>query len=146
MDSEWGVVGAVLAFYGVIFLGILSVVIGVHAVICYLLTLPLKRLPEQYRLMAPGQVWLLLIPCFNLVWNFFVYQRIADSLKAYFDSVGDPTVGDCGKGVGLWYAISVCCCLVPCLNYIAWLPALILLIIYLVKIHELKQRLPLAAV
>ena len=36
--------------------------------------------PES-RMMAPAKVWLLLIPLFNIVWQFIVIKRIADSIK-----------------------------------------------------------------
>ena len=87
-------------------------------------------------------VWLLMIPCFNLVWNFFVYLQLADSYKAYFASVGRTDVGDCGRGIGLGYAICAACCIIPCLNYLAGPVALVLLIIYLVKAMSLKDQIP----
>jgi hypothetical protein len=51
-------------------------------------------------------------------------------------------VGDCGKGIGLWYAICAVCCIIPCLNYVAGPAALVLLIIYLVKVMDLKNQIP----
>jgi hypothetical protein len=78
-------------------------------------------------------VWLLMIPCFSLVWNFFVFQQLADSYKAYFASIGRTDVGDCGKGIGLGYAI----CAIFCGP-----AALVLLIIYLVKVMDLKSQIP----
>jgi hypothetical protein len=87
-------------------------------------------------------VWLLLIPCFRLVWNFFVYLQLADSYKAYFASVGRTDVGDCGRGIGLWYAICAACGIIPCVNYLALPAGLVLLIIYLVKATDLKGQIP----
>lgn len=89
-------------------------------------------------------VWLLLIPCFNLVWNFFVYPKLADSYKAYFDSVGRPEVGDCGKGIGLAYCICVACSIVPYIGVLPALAALVLWIIFLVKAKELRDMIPVA--
>lgn len=87
-------------------------------------------------------VWLLLIPLFNLIWNFFVYQKLPDSYKSYFSSQGRTDVSDCGKGIGLAYAISAAACIVPCLNYLAVPAALVLLIIFLVKAMGLKNQIP----
>lgn len=131
-----GILAIILAAVGAF------VLIGViiNAVICYFVSSWLKKVPAQHRKMEPGLVWLLMIPCFPIIWNFFVFQRIPDSFKSYFDSVGRTDVGDCGKGLGLAYAICVACGLIPFLNYIAGPAALVLLIINLVKMNELKNK------
>jgi hypothetical protein len=82
------------------------------------------------------------IPCFSIIWNFFVFQRIPDSFQSYFTSVGRTDVGDCGKQLGLWYAISGVACLIPIVNWIAGPAALVLLIISVVKFHQLKDQIP----
>lgn len=121
---------------------VLVVMLIINAVICWLVSGVLKRVPAEHRKMEPGLVWLLMIPCFPIVWNFFVFQRIPDSLKSYFDSIGKTDVGDCGKQLGLFYAIAGACSIVPFLNYLAGPASLILLIIVLVKLMDLKKSLP----
>ncbi len=121
---------------------IVAVSLVISIVICAILSGCFSRIPQGFRKMEPGMVWLLLIPCFNIVWNFFVYQRLADSYKAYFDSVGKTDVADCGKGIGLAYCICVACCLVPCLNYLAGPASLVLLVLYLIKAVNLKNLIP----
>jgi hypothetical protein len=118
----------------------IAIMWAAHVLICYLLWNDYKRIPAQYRKLEPGLVWLLLIPVplFQLIWNFFVYLRLSDSFKAYFDSTGRQDVGDCGRNLALWYCILV---IIPCLNIVA----LILLILYLVKANDLKNRIPAAA-
>jgi hypothetical protein len=59
----------------------LAVVYAVLIVVCYLLYTALLALPQQHRRMDPGLVWLLLIPLFNLVWNFFVFLRVPESYQ-----------------------------------------------------------------
>jgi hypothetical protein len=51
--------------------------------IFYLITLQkaLIAIAPESRMMAPAQVWLLLIPLFNIVWQFIVIKRMADSIK-----------------------------------------------------------------
>lgn len=51
--------------------------------IFYLITLQntLAAIAIESRMMAPGQVWLLFIPLFNIVWQFIVISRIAASIK-----------------------------------------------------------------
>lgn len=45
-----------------------------------------------------------MIPFFNLVWAFLVGTRVPDSIRAARQARGD-TVDDCGRGVGLAWAI-----------------------------------------
>ena len=97
-------------------------------------------MPASFRKSEPGLVWLLLIPIFNLVWNFFVFPWIADSYAAYFQSIGRTDVGDAGRGIGLAFAICAACAIVPCINLLAGPAALVLLIIFLVKIYGLKGQ------
>ena len=84
-------------------LGMLTVALVVIAImlvpaIFYLLTLQktLNRCSPECRAMNPGMVWLMLIPLFNVVWQFFVVIKIAKSLGAEFQKRGlakDPNPG-----------------------------------------------------
>jgi hypothetical protein len=129
---------AILAVYGIAIVFGLIIGFAILALVCWLVSTPLKAIPEQYREMTPGQVWLLMIPCFPLIWNFFVYQRIPKSFQNYFAATGKTQFGDCGAQIGLWYAICAACSVVPCLNYLAGPASLVLLIIMLVKLWSLK--------
>jgi hypothetical protein len=131
-----------------IVVGLACSAIGVVIAIFILLFLSgcYQRIPPQYRLLEPGMVWLLLIPCFGIVWNFFVYPRLAKSFKNYFNAHGIYDVGDCGEQLGLWYCILVCCSVIPYLGLLTSIAALVLWIIFLVKAAGLKNRIPLGAV
>ncbi len=124
-------------------IGVLAIlfVLGIVVLILYLLYDAQRAIPPEHRHLEPAQVWLLLIPLFNLVWNFFVYQRIADSYRSYFYSRGRFDVGDAGKSTGLWFAICSACSVIPCIGIVAGIAALILLIVFLVRIHGLKGQL-----
>lgn len=102
----------------------------------------LKRVPVPYRKMEPGMVWLLIIPLFNLVWNFFVYKAISESYQSYFQSQGRTDVGDCGKSLGLAYCICSCVCIIPVVNMLAGIVALVLFIMCLVKFSGYKNQIP----
>lgn len=129
-----------MATFGVLY-GILLVVgIAIGIFICYLLYKLYEAVPEKFRAMEPGKVWLMLIPCFNIVWIFWVFPGLAKSFKAYFDSVNDTTVGDCGAKMALWYCICTVCCVIPCVGAVAGIAGLVLLILFLVKAHELKNK------
>ena len=111
-DPNPAVLGALLA--GLLGIGLL-VGFAINALICWLITSALKRVPEEHRKISTGQVWLLMIPCFPFIWNFIVFQRVPDSFKSHFDSLGQTDVGDCGRKLGLWYSITSVVCLVPLL-------------------------------
>nr|WP_320131541.1 hypothetical protein [uncultured Holophaga sp.] len=102
----------------------------------------LKRVPPPYRKMEPAMVWLLIIPVFNLVWNFFVFKAVSESFQGYFESEGRTDQGDCGKNLGLAYSIVSCVCVIPWVGGLAGLAALVLLIITLVKFNGFKKLLP----
>ncbi|MGK0187286.1 MAG: hypothetical protein ACI9R3_003072 [Verrucomicrobiales bacterium] len=120
--------------------GGLVIGLAIVAVICYLVVQNYKAIPAEHRKMEPGKVWLMMIPFFNLYWMFPVFLGLADSYKSYFNSVGDESVGDCGRQLSLWYCITTCTCIIPCLNYITGLISLVLLIIVLVKAFDLKKK------
>jgi hypothetical protein len=130
----------ILAFIFAAIGAVVLISLIINAIVCYFVSSWLKKVPAQHRKMEPGLVWLLMIPCFPIIWNFFVFQRIPDSFKSYFDSVGRTDVGDCGKGIGLGYAICAACSVIPFLNYVAGPATLVLLIINLVKMNELKNK------
>lgn len=97
----WGVVAAVGACY---LFGFLLIAI---VLFFFLRTLAraLDRCSRDLRLMEPGQVWLNLIPFFNLVWVFVTVIRVGDSLRLEFadrrlDDEGEDG-GTYGKTLGL---------------------------------------------
>lgn len=125
-----------------VYLILVGIALCVHIVVCFFLYKFYKRVPQQFRKMEPGMVWLLLIPCFNLVWNFFVYIRLPRSLKGYFNSVGNQTVGDCGEGLGLAFSICEAATIIPCLGLFTGIAAIVLVILYLVKANQLTEQIP----
>jgi hypothetical protein len=123
----------------------LLVLLAITIAIIYLLYKALDAVPPEFREMEPSMVWLLLIPCFNLVWNFFVYTRVARSYQNYFHEHGRFNVGDCGAGIGIGYSVCVVLVSIPCVNYVTGIfcgpAALVLQIIYLVKLYGYKRDL-----
>lgn len=131
------VLGAYLVIGGISLL----VGIAVAIVLCILFKKNYEAIPAEHRQQfEPSQVWLLLIPLFNLYWTFVVVLRLSASYKSFFDAQGVTTVGDCGRGIGMAYAICTVCSIIPCLNYATGPAALILLIIYLVKVFDLRSK------
>lgn len=130
----------VFAAIGAFLLVALVIILAVNAVVCWLVASSLARIPAEHRKMEPGQVWLLMIPCWGVVWNFFVFQRVPESFQSYFASIGRQDLGDCGKQIGLWYAICGACAFVPFLGYLAGPAGFVLLILNLVKFNQLKSE------
>ena len=125
----------------IIFIG-LAVGIGIQ--VLYLLTLQncLKEVSPENRKMPPANVWLNLIPLFNIGWQFVIVNRIADSLKAEFAKRGiTGEEARPGYGVGITYCICGCCGIVPVLGALAAIGALVCWIIYWVKISGYKTKL-----
>lgn len=132
-----GLFVAMLAFVGVVLL----IQLAINVLICWLVYDALQAVPREHRKLDPGLVWLLLIPCWSVIWAFFVYPPAARSFAAAFAARGVTTEGDAGESIGLWLAISGVACFVPIVNWIAGPACLVLMIIYLIKIRALKQKL-----
>jgi len=126
------VIGAIVG------LGI-AVVIGVFY--CLTLQNALKAVSPVNRKMEPGQVWLLLIPFFGLIWHFFVVSRVSESIGDEYKSRGVPEDPKPAYGLGLAFCITSCCTWIPVLGGIASIGGLICFIIYWVKINDHKNKL-----
>ncbi len=118
---------------------VLCVIVGplIVSAIFYLLTLQraLERCSQELRAMPPGQVWLLLIPLFNVIWQFMVVNAIAASLRNEFGKRMIPLAeAEPGKNVGLVLCISSIAGIVPLLNILAGPVTLVCWIVYWVKI------------
>lgn len=131
---------AVATIFGVIGAAFLAA-LAIYVFVCWVLSGCFKRIPPPHRKLEPGLVWLLLIPCFFLVWNFFVFPRLAQSYRSYFASVGRTDVGDCGEGIAWAFAIcaAVSCLPIFFLGIPALIAAIVLLILFLVKATSLKN-------
>jgi hypothetical protein len=140
-------VGAIVA---VVFFG-LVIPYAILIWMCSFLSSCLVRIPEQFRKQKPGLVWLLLIPFFPVVWNFFVFPKIAESFSLYFAAQKKNDVGDCGYRLAIDFCI---CCACICFTPLFWIIPLVgwaiglaitfappvLLILVLVKFSSLKAR------
>ena len=131
-----GQMAVILLFVGIA----LAVMILINVFVCWLLQRAYASIPAEHRQMEPAMVWLLLIPCFNLIWNFMVFPKLGRSFRAYFESKGDTSHGDSGEKMGLWYAICTVCSIIPCVGYVAGPASLVLLIICLIKFSDLRNR------
>lgn len=123
------------------FLAIFTVVAFVALGVCimFLLTLQntLKAISPLNRRVSPGNVWLMLIPLFNMIYIFILVGNIADSIKAECDMLNVPTKESRPTyGLGLGYAISN---IIGLIFSFAGLATLVLWIMYWVKVNEYKK-------
>ena len=118
--------------------------IGLAIQVFFLLTLSkaLHRVRPELRTIEPGQVWLNLIPFFNLYWIFVLTSKVPDSLGREFRERRMHRRGEnYGAEVGKWYAICTIASIVPFVNYVAGPAALICWILFWVKIAGLSSEL-----
>jgi hypothetical protein len=125
-----------------VIIGIAVVMLAIQVFVSWFLSNTLARVPPQFRETEPWSAWLLLIPCFSLIWNFIFYPRCSRSLRNYFHTYNMTDVGDCGEQIGMIYAICIVCSAIPYIGALAGLASLVLWILYLVKMAELRKRLP----
>lgn len=127
-------------------MGIFGLLIGLVIMIFFLLTLQkcLNQVSAENRAMEPAMVWLNLIPLFNLVWIFITVLKLSDSVVAEGQARG-VSVEDGGKTIGLVYAVSMIASIIPLLGFLAALVALVMFIIYWVKVAGFTKALAGAA-
>jgi hypothetical protein len=128
---------------------LLFVLFGIILTICilYLLTLQntLKAISPQNRKMEPGMVWLLLIPLFNIVWQFIVVNRLSVSIESEYTSRGLTCKSRPTYNIGLAFSILSCINLVlyrsTALGSIVSLAVVVCWIIYWVQVNDYKKEL-----
>ncbi|QNL51186.1 hypothetical protein H8S90_06270 [Olivibacter sp. SDN3] len=106
--------------------------------------LTLKLIAPENRFMKPGEAWLVLIPIFNIYWNFELAKRMADSLTNEFYDRKIAEEEAPGRSTGLTVAVLYLITIFP-------LPLNILLginlvyffyfIVYWVKINRFRELL-----
>ncbi len=113
----------------------------------------LKSIHPENRFMSPGQVWLQLIPFFNLYWQFIVVGRIADSIKMElatttfsFENESIPITDNQSLeprptySIGIAYCVSFCLSIIPTVGFIGSLAGMICWVIYWVRLAQYKKE------
>jgi len=124
-------------------IGLIVFLIFLVPFVFYVLTLQkaLNRCAPENRAMEPTMIWLLLVPCFNIIWHFFVVLNMAKSLGKEFQKrglAGDP---EPGKKLGLVTCILPCCSIIPFVNMMTGPAYLVCWIMYWVKIADYSKKL-----
>jgi hypothetical protein len=129
---------AAIAAVGLIVFAVLLI-----PLIFYLLTLQkaLNKCAPENRAMQPAMVWLMLIPCFSLIWHFFVVINMSKSLAAEFRARGIIEEPEPGKVIGLVMCGLACGGVIPFIGGLFGLGYLVCWIIYWVKIAGFSKKL-----
>ena len=140
MSQEEGAMAALIAMGGAIILVFLLIALVVA--ILYLLNLQnlMKSIKEENREVSPGNVWLMLIPLFSLVYAFILYHKISASVKKELESREMDTEGDGAKNLGLALAITGALSLIPVIGGLAGLANLVIFIMWWVKTAGFKNK------
>ena len=96
----------------------------------------LKAISPVNRKISPGQVWLMFIPLFNIVWQFILVDRVAESIEAEYAMRSLPMERKPTYNLGLAYCI---------LGLLTWFPLvflaqLIVGVLYWVKTAEFRRN------
>jgi hypothetical protein len=101
----------------------------------------LDAVSPDSRQMPSGQVWLLLIPLFNLGWLFYVVAKIGDSFRNEYARLDLPSREERPSyGIGLAYAVLSVCSILPLIGGLAGLAGFVCWIIYWVKVNECRKE------
>lgn len=133
-------IGAAVAMF---FLVLILIGGAIVVAVFYLLNLQnlLKQIEPANRLAEPGNVWLMFIPFFNLIYPFILYPKICDSVKNEYNSRGLQADGDFGKSIGITMPILNLCGIIPFLGVLAAIGNLVLFIVFWVKMAGYKTKL-----
>jgi len=119
--------------------------IGLAVYIVFLRSLQgvLEHCAPQNRTVSPGQVWLSLIPFFNLVWQFILVSRIAESLQLEFAArqAPAPPEEDYGKTLGIAMCALSLSSIIPLVGIFTGLAGTICWIVYWVRISGYSRAL-----
>lgn len=119
----------------VVMLVALAITLGIAIMFLLTLSKALSRCSPRNRTMEPGQVWLNLIPLFNIVWQFITVTRVSESLSNEFYARGRDRGGeDYGKSLGITSCVMNLLGWIPFLGVILSLIGFVCFVIYWVKI------------
>ena len=133
MDTFTGI----SALFQFVFLGLFLV-----PAIFFLLTLQntLKAISPESRKMPPSNVWLMCIPLFNIVFQFIMVDKIAQSISAECIRLNIPVKENKPTySLGLGWNICYLLILIPGIKGLAAIAVLVIWILYWIKVNKFKN-------
>ena len=110
--------------------------------IFFLITLQntLKAISPENRKMVPVNVWLMLIPFFNFIWQFILVKKMAQSISAECLRLNIPIKENMPTySLGLGWSICYLLMFIPGIKGFAAIAVLIVWILYWVKVNQFKN-------
>jgi len=104
----------------------------------------LLLIKEENRCITPSQVWLLLIPFFNIYWNFMFMRRMVDSLNNEFYDRQVAVEENPTEKYGYFFAGTFLVYNFPLpifIGFVVYILSIIALIVYIAKLNEYKKLL-----
>lgn len=138
--------GELLVVMLIILIIIVAAVFTVYILFLINLRDLLREISEPNRKIKPGNVFLILIPLFGLVYSFIMFPKISDSIKLEYEIRGRVMPGDGLRSLGLVFAILMLLSVITN-NFLAdysgifSLGLIVILIIYWVKSAQIKNDL-----
>jgi hypothetical protein len=141
-----------IAAYSILILFIFLATIVLIVLFLSTLSNALKQIKPIHREIEPGEVWLLLIPIFNLIWSYVVVIRLSDSVQKEFNSrnLGKETSYGVGLAYSILSSIQALSIFMPAVGFIflmqysiflgwCWIAQLICGITYWVRVSNIKS-------
>jgi len=127
---------AILGLAGIFMLVLIFMGIVLIPEIFFALTLQkaINRCSPENRTITPGMAWLILIPLFNLVWNFILVKEIAATLEREFRKRNVAVEPSPGKNIGFAWCILAVGTIIPLLGILSVIGAIVCWILYWAKI------------
>jgi len=121
----------------------LFLLVTIGFAIAYILTLQraISRCAPQNRATSPESAWLLLIPFFNMIWQFILYPRISETLEREFRARNLPIEPEPLRNLGLAVAVLHVCWFIPVVHIFTGIAGFICLILYWIKISGYSNQL-----
>lgn len=106
---------------------------------CISLSKTLGAVDPGLREQAPGSAWLLIIPLFNTIWVFLMVIAVHKGFVRMTAAGRLAAPSDGAYKLGIAMAVLWALCLVPYLNFGVMLPAVVVFILYWMKLGELRR-------
>jgi hypothetical protein len=129
-----------------IFAGVMLLVIIVSAIIGFAISVlftwlmwdSYKVVPQQFQKIPAGLVWLCLIPCLGGLLMMVLSILIPLSFKDAFAARGRSDFGDCGMLLGILWIVGSVLGIIPFIGALFVLAGFVCMIIFLVKLRQMK--------
>ncbi|GAA4521003.1 MULTISPECIES: hypothetical protein [Sphingobacterium] len=111
---------------------------------CMMADSTLQLIKEENRCLARGQVWFLLLPFFNIYWNFVVVRRLTDSLNNEFYDRKQAVEENPTQKMGFFFAGTFLVYNFPLpmfIGFVLFILNMVALFLYFLKVKEHRELL-----